>query len=287
MMKIKTDEAVYNLPINNGICNIASPFINNLIECLDSYFIGKKKNKCVVIDDEGDLIKSNDIEFIYIPENTDIEQILEFKPKTILNNEFCLFIDNNQEKFTSIDKIRNLSYELLTDSGVYKLLSIMKSNTSINLSIELDDFDVSRLLQMLSIKGDNLTKQEKFIILYNLLLYETRNKYCIVYIDFQVDDTVMDWVNKIKDDNKIILINNNKLETSNLDCIEYMLILSDKDFVETVEENINIIYNLSYCFHPYILRNIDQQNEKNIKIINKFSDSESTFLIKFATNNTI
>lgn len=286
-MKIKNEDVVYNLPINYGICNITSNFIEDFIECLSSYFVSKKKNKCVVLDEEGDLIKNSDAEFIYIPGNIDLDQVLEFKPKTLLNEEFSEFIGDNQEKFTSIDNIRKYLNELLTDSGMYNLLSIMKSNTSLDLDIEINDFDVSRLLQCLSIKYDGMSREEKYMVLYNLLLFENRNNYSIVYIDFSIDNEVADWLCKIKGDNKLIIINNNKIETTNLDFIDYMLVLSEKDFVELVEEERSIIYNLSYCFNPYILKNIDQQNEKNIKIINKYLDNESTFLIKFTGLNWV
>lgn len=284
-MKVKNENLVYNIPIQNGVCVIAGNETKNLVEYLTNYFVRKKKNTCIVLDEDGDLIKNDDIVFIYIPSTENLLDIFEMKPKTMMNSEMTEFINTNQNYFRSIEAIRNLSYELLTDNGMFKLKKIMQNGTDINIEYDIDDFNISRLIQMLGINIERLTVQQQFIVLYNILLYTNRNKFCIVYIDFEVDEKTLEWMNNIKTDNILFLVNNSSINTELTESVDSMLLLSRYDFVNEMEFDNTLIDNLSYCLNPFILKNYMYQSEKNRSIIDDFMDRETTFLIKFITNN--
>lgn len=284
-MKVKNENLVYNIPIQNGVCVIAGNETKNLVEYLTNYFVRKKKNTCIVLDEDGDLIKNDDIVFIYIPSTENLLDIFEMKPKTMMNSEMTEFINTNQNYFRSIEAIRNLSYELLTDNGMFKLKKIMQNGTDINIEYDIDDFNISRLIQMLGINIERLTVQQQFIVLYNILLYTNRNQFCIVYIDFEVDEKTLEWMNNIKTDNILFLVNNSSINTELTESVDSMLLLSRYDFVNEMEFDNTLIDNLSYCLNPFILKNYMYQSEKNRSIIDDFMDRETTFLIKFITNN--
>lgn len=285
MMKVKNESLVYNIPIQNGICVIAGNEIKNLVEYLTNYFVRKKKNTCVVLDEDGDLIKNDDVAFVYIPSTENLLDIFEMKPKTMINSEITEFINTNQNHFRSIEAIRNLSYELLTDNGMFKLKKIMQNGTDINIEYDIDDFNISRLIQMLGINIERFSIQQQFIVLYNILLYTNRNQFCIVYIDFDVDEKTLEWMNNIKTDNVLFLVNNASINTVLTDSVDSMLLLSRYDFVDEMEFDNTLIDNLSYCLNPYVLKNYMYQTEKNRSIMDDFMDKETTFLIKFITNN--
>lgn len=285
MMKVKNESLVYNIPIENGVCVIAGNETKNLIEYLTNYFVRKKKNTCIVLDEDGDLIKNDEVELIYVPSTENLIDIFEMKPKTMLNTEITDFINTNQICFKSVEAIRNLSYELLTDNGMYKLKKIMQRGTDIKIEYDIDDFNVSRLVQMIGINIERLSLQQQFIVLYNILLYVNRNQFCVVYIDYKIDEETLEWINNVKSDNILFLLDNSSINTELTETIDMMLILSKFDFVNEIEYDTNLIDNLSYCLNPYILKNYAFQTEKNRSIIDDFTDDEATFLIKFTTNN--
>lgn len=285
MMKVKNESLVYNIPIRSGICVIAGKETKNLSALLTNYFVRKKKNSCVVLDEEGDLIKNEDVSYIYIPSTEDLLDIFEMKPKTVLNSEITEFINENQDSFRTVEEIRNLYYELLTDNGMYRLRKIMGNGIDIHAEFEIDDFNLSRLLQTLALNVTRLSIQQQFIVLYNIFLYTNRKQFCIVYIDFEIDSETLDWLKSIKNDNVLFLIDNESIRTELTEDIDAILVLSKYDFVNEIEYEISLVNKLSYCLNPFILKNYAYQTEKNRLIIDDFRDDMTTFLIKFTTNN--
>ena len=286
-MKIKSEDNIYNIPIKNGSCIVTSDYLEDIVQCLSSYFISNKKNKCIVLDDDGDLCKYSEVAFIYVPYNEEIYQIYKLKPKTQLNNEITNFIDANQEMFRSIEAIRNNLNELLTDVGVFKIKNIMQKSLDGEINFIVDDYDVSKIISSISVDSEKLSHEQLFIALYNLLLYVNREKFCIVYIDFEVDDLTLKWIKNIKTDNTLILIKNASIVSKEKEFIDYMLVISKANFVEEMEFSRDVINDLSYCLHPYILKNVEYQIEKNIKLMNLFKDDSTTFLIKFTDNSAL
>ena len=224
MMKIKSEENVYIIPDLNGACAISSSYVDDIVQCLFSYFVAKKKNKCVVIDEDGDLMKNDSVSFIYIPKDDDLTPLFNLKPKTLINSEIVSFIGTNQEMFKSIEMIRNGLIEMLTDQGMIKIRKIMQKHIENNINFIIDDFDLSRILQSISIEGEELTTQQKYMSLYNLLLYLSKDSYCVVYIDFEIDETTLKWIKSNKQDNILFLINNEAISTNVNDEIDYFLI---------------------------------------------------------------
>ena len=281
-MKIKNNENTYIIPELSGACAISSPYIDDIVQSLTSYFVAKKKNKCVVIDEDGDLVKNDDVSFIYLPKSDDLTSLFNLKPKTLINNEIINFISNNQEMFKSIEKLRNDLNEILTDQGMFSIKKIMQKHINENIEFVIDDFDLSRILQLISIENDELTVQKQFMIVYNLLIYLNRKNFCIIYIDFDIDKDTLNWINATKQSNILFLINSNSFQTLPNDEIDYLLIVSNDDFLENVEVDYSQRKDMLYCFHPYILKNFEFQTEKNKQIIMDFQDKKTSFLIKFA-----
>ena len=286
-MKIKTEDSVYLIPIKNGICSLVSDYTADIVNCLSSYFINKKKTKCVILDNEEDLIKYNDVAFIYIPNNEDIKQVFSLKPKTLINSELTIFIENNQEMFSSIENVREQLIELLTDQGMFKLRKIMQQNIENEIKFTVDDFDITRILQSISIDIEELTIQQMYMALYNLLLYISRDKFCLLYIDFELDESTINWLKSIKSDNILLLIKNESINTRNKDVIDYILIEKNSDSIEKIEISKNQINDLVYGFHPYILKNLEYQTEKIRSLMRGFMQNDTSFLIKFADYKTL
>ncbi len=284
MMKIKSEENVYIIPDLNGACAISSPYIEDIVQCLVSYFVAKKKNRCVVIDEDGDLVKNDSVSFIYISKDDDLTSLFNLKPKTLINSEMINFIGSNQEMFKSLEIIRNGLSETLTDQGMIKIRKIMQNHIENNIEFVIDDFDLSRILQCLSVESEELSIQQKYMSLYNLLLYLNKDNYCIVYIDFEIDETTLKWIKANKQNNILFLINNEAISTVNNDEIDYLIIESNQDFLEKVEVDCKLKNSILYCFHPYVLKNFEYQTEKNKQIMLDFQDEKTSFLIEFATS---
>lgn len=283
-MKIKSEENVYIIPDIHGACAISSSYVEDIVQCLLSYFVAKKKNKCAVIDEDGDLMKNDSISFIYISKDDDLTSLFNLKPKTLINSEMVNFIGNNQEMFKSLELIRNGLIEILTDQGMIKIRKIMQKHIENNINFIIDDFDLSRILQSISIEGEELTTQQKYMSLYNLLLYLSKDSYCVVYIDFEIDETTLKWIKSNKQDNILFLINNEAISTNVNDEIDYFLIESNQDFLERIEIDSKQKNSILYCFHSYVLKNFEFQTEKNKQIMLDFQDKNTSFLIKFATS---
>ena len=65
MMIIKDEEHYFFIP-NSGLNIICErEYKHDLINDLYSYFNQKKKNKCVVLDDDNNVISNKDVEFIF------------------------------------------------------------------------------------------------------------------------------------------------------------------------------------------------------------------------------
>lgn len=284
MMKIKSEENVYIIPDLNGACAISSPYVEDIVQCLVSYFVAKKKNRCVVIDEDGNLVKNDSVSFIYISKDDDLTSLFNLKPKTLINSELINFIGSNQEMFKSIEIIRNGLVETLTDQGIIKIRKIMQNHIENNIEFVIDDFDLSRILQCLSVESEELSIQQKYMSLYNLLLYLNKDNYCIVYIDFEIDETTLKWIKANKQNNILFLINNEAISTVNNDEIDYLIIESNQDFLEKVEVDCKLKNSILYCFHPYVLKNFEYQTEKNKQIMLDFQDEKTSFLIEFATS---
>lgn len=283
-MKIKSEENVYIIPDLNGACAISSPYVEDIVQCLVSYFVAKKKNRCVVIDEDGNLVKNDSVSFIYISKDDDLTSLFNLKPKTLINSELINFIGSNQEMFKSIEIIRNGLVETLTDQGIIKIRKIMQNHIENNIEFVIDDFDLSRILQCLSVESEELSIQQKYMSLYNLLLYLNKDNYCIVYIDFEIDETTLKWIKANKQNNILFLINNEAISTVNNDEIDYLIIESNQDFLEKVEVDCKLKNSILYCFHPYVLKNFEYQTEKNKQIMLDFQDEKTSFLIEFATS---
>ena len=283
-MKIKSEENVYIIPDLNGACAISSPYVEDIVQCLVSYFVAKKKNRCVVIDEDGNLVKNDSVSFIYISKDDDLTSLFNLKPKTLINSELINFIGSNQEMFKSIEIIRNGLVETLTDQGIIKIRKIMQNHIENNIEFVIDDFDLSRILQCLSVESEELSIQQKYMSLYNLLLYLNKDNYCIVYIDFEIDETTLKWIKANKQNNILFLINNEAISTVNNDEIDYLIIESNQDFLEKVEVDCKLKNSILYCFHPYVLKNFEYQTKKNKQIMLDFQDEKTSFLIEFATS---
>ena len=283
-MKIKYDDHTIVLPVGSGLhliydCTNSRDFL----ECLLSYFGQKKKTRCIVFDDEGDLISPKDVELIYFSDK-DMNSVCGFKPKTEFNTELSHFIEENQEQYTSIEMIRINLKELLTDRGMFRFRKILTSGTKMNLEISTANFEVSKILQNLLINSDDLTEQEQMITLYNLYNYIYRKSFRIIYIDFEVDDVTMEWLNSIRSGNTLILADNNSIPVSYATEFDSLIVLSNTGLVEKVKFPRAVAPQVSYLFHPIVLKNPAYQNEKIFDLYACFRDFDRTFMVEFAAD---
>ena len=280
-MKIKYDDHTIVLPVESGLhliydCANGGEFL----ECLLSYFGQKKKTKCIVFDDEDDLISPKDVELIYFSDK-DMNSVYGFKPKTEFNTELSHFIEENQEQYTSIEMIRTNLKELLTDRGLFRFRKILTSGTKMNLEISTANFEVSKILQNLVINSDDLTEQEQMITLYNLYNYIYRKSFRIIYIAFEVDDGTMEWLNSIRSKDALILVENTSTTASYATEFDSLIALSNTGFVEKVKLPRVVAPQISYLFHPIVLKHPAYQNEKIFDLYTYFRDFDRTFMVEF------
>ena len=247
----------------------------------------KKKTKCIITNNENELITPKEAEFIYIPSTTDVSQIFEFKNKTLLNTELEKFISENPLMYTTIETIRQNYRSLLTDEGMYKFIGILGYGTKVDIEINTANFSISKILQALRIETESMTTQEQFMILYNLQLYLKRKQFCIIYIDFLIDEETLEWLNRIKSKNTIILVSNNSIEDYMAEQFDSIIILTPNDYIETIELDKSQSKLISYALHPIVFTHPEYQNQKIIDIMRLFEDKTSSFSINFITDNDV
>ena len=282
MMKIVTDEELFNLDIEtNNVYLVSSIYNKKIFDCLNSYFGQKKKNLCNIFDENENAIDNKLYNFVYFPNEGPVESNIYFKQKSILNSEISKIINTNPEEFMSIEKMRNEMYELLTDSGMYKIRKIINKGIKETIDLEINEFDIKILLQMLCLSFENCNDERIYMIIYNLLIYLNRNTLTIIYLDINISDEICEWLNSLKNTNLIILINNDSYSSEKEN--DYNLIIVS-NCVSCVKYDFDstLLGLFSYLFKPLVISNIQYQTEKNIKILNYFNDKNTTFLLKFA-----
>lgn len=281
MMKIKTDEYNYLLPLKTGInILIENDCSEEIITCLISYFGNKKKTSCSILDDDNNIILPKEFEFIYIPSKENIINNYHFKEKSVINNYLSELINKHPELFNSIDRVRQDIEYLLTDSGIYNLKRIMNKNLDININIDIEDFDISSILEMLYITNEGIDKSEMVASIYNILMTDTAIVNRIIYIDFPIKDKLMRWINNL-DNKDIIIINSTSIieefRLSNCSAI----IISEGELFNEIDLSCDDLGRFIYMTKPYIINNISYQKEENILFLTNFTDKNTTYLVNF------
>ena len=192
-------------------------------------------------------------------------------------------MQENENDFKSFELIREGLRSLTTDHGMYKLREILTRNMQCNIDFEMSDFDISKFLSMLDINVDDISVDKQYIMVYNLLLFVSRNQFNVVYIDFPITQTVLKWLKSFDQDNILFLLNNDYMACDSIEELENfsMLIVSDKDYIEKYEYDLNQFNNISYIQNPYTMLHKQQQTEKNIRLMEQFEDKSTTFYLTF------
>lgn len=284
-MKIKSleTENTYILPLD-ALVNIVvtSNYKEDLIQCLTNLCMAKKKNKALLLSDKNEIVHDLDCNFIYIPYADSIETNFQFKAKSVFNTELVELIQNNPDWFLSIEKIRMGCKDLLADKGFYEFQKIINRGVDNYAQIEMNDFNIGAILQMLQVNVQEVSSEDKYKMVYNLMLYLNQDKTNLVYLDFPVTSSVFSWIEKVKTPNTYFFIDNEGIENFNFETREKInfIKLSKCDFKEEFDIRLEDISRLSYIFHSFIQKNIDQQSQKNIDLYHLFSDENTTFLLK-------
>lgn len=282
-MKIIHEESVYLIPEDNNIVVLAGAKQKDIIDCFTNQFVKKKRNYCKVLDSENQLIKPIELNFVYYPYGSDINSNFEFGTKSIFNIETTNLMQENENDFKSFELIREGLRSLTTDYGMYKLREILTRNIGCNIDLEISDFDISKFLSMLGVNVDDISVDKQYIMVYNLLLFVSRNQFNVVYIDFPITQTVLKWLKSFDQDNILFLLNNDNMACDSIEELEKvaMLIISNKDYVEKYEYDLNQFNNISYIQNPYTILHKQQQTEKNIRLMEQFEDKNTTFYLTF------
>ena len=136
---------------------------------------------------------------------------------------------------------------------------------------------------MLDINADGISVDKQYIMVYNLLLFVSRNQFNVVYVDFPITQTVLKWLKSFDQDNILFLLNNDNMACDSIEELEKfaMLIVSNKDYIEKYEYDLNQFSNISYIQNPYTMLHKQQQTEKNIRLMEQFEDKNTTFYLTF------
>lgn len=282
-MKIIHEESVYLIPEDNNIVVLAGAKQKDIIDCFTNQFVKKKRNYCKVLDSENQSIKPTELNFIYYPYGSDINSNFVFGTKSIFNIETTNLIQENENDFKSFELIREGFRSLITDHGMYKLRDILTRNIGCNINLEISDFDISKFLSMLDINIEDIPVDQQYIMIYNLLLFVSRNQFNVVYIDFPITQTTLKWLKSFDQDNILFLLNNDYMACDSIEELEKfaMLIVSNKDYIEKYEFDLNQFNNISYIQNPYTMLHKQQQTEKNIRLMEQFEDKNTTFYLTF------
>lgn len=287
-MKVICEEAVYCLPEKRSINLLAdNMYKDRLIKCLQEYFGKKKKTYCQVFNDDEQRILYDELDFIYLPySKTGLEQNFVFSPKSLFNIEITKIIENNGEQFQSIEHIRNDMHELLSDRGITQLRRILSTDLPVLLDMKMENFDIGKLLEMLSIDVEELSVDLRYMICYNLMLYLNRDKNCIVYIDFPLTEAAVLWMKEYVKKGIVFLVNNDVVDNcyALLDTCSFIA-MSDKNFVEEICYEMSELPLISYVFHPFVQEHMDLQNKKIKEYDSQLSDGSTTFYLMFDREN--
>ena len=282
MMKIKTDEYNYLVPLKTGInILIENDCSEEVITCLISYFGNKKKTSCSILDDDNNVILPKEFEFIYIPSKENIINNYHFKEKSVINNYLSELINKHPELFNSIDRVRQDIESLLSDSGIYNLKRIMNKNLDININIDIEDFDISSIIEMLYVTNDDICRSEMFASIYNILLSVNPASNRIIYLDFELSAKLTDWIKSLNNDKDIIIINSASIiedyKMPNCSAI----IMSKGELFNEVDLTLSDLGRFIYMTKSYIINNISYQKEENILFLSYFTDKNTTYLVNF------
>ncbi len=280
-MKIKTDEQVFIFPIEESINVLVDRgFREEFIECMNLYFNKKRKTKCLIYDDDNVLLKFNEIGFIFLENESMLNDNLEFKAKTDFNNEFSLVIENNPEMFISLDDIRKAFKSMLSDKGMYEIKRILGYGLIRSVEIDINEFDINKILQVFAIEYEELSISEKRLIYLNLMLFINRKKVSVVYIDFEIDRVVSEWIKKMVKKGVIFIIDNNIMnENVNLK-IDNVIVLSQFNSLAKLEIEKEKVKKLLYALNPIVESNLSFQSKEIVDLYKEFSDQNLTFSIK-------
>ena len=192
-------------------------------------------------------------------------------------------MQENENDFKSFELIREGFRNLTTDHGMYKLREILTRNIGCNINFEISDFDISKFLSMLDINVDDISVDKQYIMVYNLLLFINSNQFNVIYIDFPITQTTLKWLKSFDQDNTLFLLNNDNMACDSIEELEKfaMLIISNKDYIEKYEYDLNQFDNISYIQNPYTMLHKQQQTEKNIRLMEQFEDKNTTFYLTF------
>lgn len=285
-MKIIKEDKTYLFPERNEkVILVDNPESEEFIKCLSEYFGKKKKNYCHVYSDDEQPVMTNEFEFIYYSKLSNIDDTLNFNNKTVLNQEITNFIIENEKLFQSVIRIREEVNQLLSDSGMFRIQKIFEKGLEKHIWLKMNDFNISAILEFLAIEDQELNPNEKILIVYNLLLYVSRFKNCIVYSDVPVTPEVLQWMDSYKNHSVIFIIKNH-LSNCRAENITDMAILklSDKNYMEIYEFNICEFFSISYVLTPFVREYMDMQTEKNKNLYNQFIDNETTFYLEFVSH---
>lgn len=288
-MKIKTSEEMFIIPASSGLNLLYEiPKQKKLKEYLSYYFGQKKKTKCIVLDEEDDdnLISPADAEWVHFG-TKDLVSEFDFKQKTNMNIEISEMIEKNPKMFESIENVRDSLKSLLTDRGMFRLKKILTSGMDVDLEMNISNFDTSKIIENLHLEHDSLSDTECLIILYNLALYLNRNKFVIIYIDFKVDDTVLKWLHSIKDENKLILVENECIDSNQADEFDSLIVLNNTEMVEKLEFPLSYASSVSYFFHSVVIEHPEYQNDKILEFYDVFQGFEETFFAEFINDKAL
>ena len=284
MMKIQTDEKDIILPLEDKVNIIVeNDILTEVITCFTRYFTNKKKDTCAIYDGEGSIIRNKDIEFIYVPYGSLDKNEFIFKQKSELNTFLTNVMLEDERSFTSIERIRDEMFDLLTDKGIYGFKKIISKGIRNGIEIGFSGLDISSLVSMLEVNTSELTESEMYIIIYNVLMHMARGSSCIiVYIDIPVDEVVVDWLNILRD-NIFVLVNSKMVEVDVK--TDSLIKLGRNNEIERYEMNISELKRLLYLNHPVVVKNLDLQTEENLQFYQKFSDKDITYLFNFTSGN--
>lgn len=289
-MIISKEDAQYILPPTPDIIYLVDTVHKDtLISLLQDYFGKKKKNACSVNNEQGESLTPKEYLFVDVPFSTPLTNeegaLLSNKP---LSQIIEKSIEQNEDLFQSISKIRENIHELTTDKGAYKLNKMMSFGLERTQSISHHSIHIPSITNMIQLTQIN----PEFVYLnyINLVLFDlvhNQNEVnLILHIDAPVTTSLLKWISNWST-NRIQFLLTGTIQIEHGIPLHQINILqlSDKASLNTISWSMSQFEFTTYALHPFTRRNIHMQNQKIIEIFNLFNDQNTTFLIEFTRDS--
>ncbi len=255
-MKIEFNNQIINLDLKdiNILIEKEKILYEKLLTQLECYFTNHQKVNATFYEDDEEIINSDKYYMINFQNLKNISEYTKEIEKE-LQNFLELILVENEEYFKSVfEYISNIN-QLKNDRGFIKLARIMLEGIQFEEKeyFEYKKMKLKDICKLIIFSIQSLSTTEKILVYINVLIFKNKNKTCLVYID-DINNQIINWYNKINNENIKLLINNDKL-TKNIEYLKFAKVSITKiesNNKQLISTDINEVYYYSLIWSKKI-----------------------------------